>query len=80
ATAAEEWQRFIARGEAPALDGVPLGPCFRIVTRDYALFALGFDADATSTPAEPRPVGLDPNGPAARAGLRADDAVRFAQY
>jgi hypothetical protein len=78
--AAEEWQRFIARGEAPALDGVPLGPCFRIVTREYPLFALGFDPDATSKSADQRPVGLDPKGPAARAGLRPDDAVRFAQY
>ncbi len=80
AGAAEQWQRFIARGEAPSLEGVALGPCLRIVARDYPLFALGFDADATSKAADLHPVALDPKGPAARAGLRADDVVRYANY
>ena len=75
-----ELQRFIERGEAPALDPGALGKCFRIAPRDYALYAAGFDIDATLKAQGQHPVALDPKGPAARAGLTATDAVVFANW
>jgi hypothetical protein len=78
--ATPELVRFVDDGSAPALDPKALGRCFRIAQRDYRLFELGFDAEATLAAADHHPVALDPHGPAARAGLLATDVVRLANY
>src|SRR5690606_13273628 len=72
-----ELARFVDRGEVPELGG--LGPCHRVVPRDFLLFAAGFDVAATLQSSDGHPVALDPKGPAARAGLLATDVVRFVE-
>lgn len=46
-----------------------LGPCFIATSRTYTRFELGFDAARSEAATPPAIVGLDPRGPAARAGL-----------
>ena len=70
----------IRRGEAVRPHARSLGSCFRRTMGQYDVFALGFDAEATSRTKGHRPVSLDPKGPAAGAGLRADDEVEFVRY
>jgi len=74
------YRRAIEEGEVPTLASTALGPCFRLGTRRYAEFLLGFDLAQTRGGDLRLVAGLDPKGPAARAGLRATDrfvAIRF---
>ncbi len=70
----------IRQGEAVRPYARSLGSCFRRTMGQYDVFALGFDAEATSRAKSHQPVSFDPKGPAARAGLRADDEVEFVRY
>jgi hypothetical protein len=58
----------IERGAAPQLASDALGPCFVRASRTYTRFDLGFDLAASTV--DGRIVGLRPDGPAARAGIR----------
>jgi predicted metalloprotease with PDZ domain len=69
------YRRSIEEGEIPPLASAALGPCFRLGTRRYAEFVLGFDLAQTRASDLRVIAGLDPKGPAARAGLRATDRL-----
>jgi hypothetical protein len=64
----------IGRGEVPALPQEALGKCASRGTRRYVGYDLGFDLEATRD-AGNKVTGLAPDGPAAKAGLAATDAL-----
>ncbi|MCB9567876.1 MAG: hypothetical protein H6710_11820 [Myxococcales bacterium] len=69
----EETRTFAAAllgGRPLPLPADLLGPCFAPAPRTYTRFELGFDAARSQAAEPPAIVGLDPRGPAARAGLR----------
>ncbi|HEU4532725.1 MAG TPA: hypothetical protein VFS00_01360, partial [Polyangiaceae bacterium] len=70
----------IVAGREIALPPGALGKCFRPRAREYASFALGFDAVASFEAPDRVVVGLDPRGPAAAAGLRPGDVIDDASY
>ena len=74
------YRRAIEEGEIPPLATTALGPCFRLGTRRYAEFLLGFDLAQTRAGDLHLITGLDPKGPAARAGLRASDRFVGIRY
>ena len=74
------YRKAIENGEIPPLASASLGPCFRLGTRRYAEFSLGFDLDQSRRGDLRTIVGLEPKGPAARAGLRATDRFLGIQY
>jgi len=67
------FEDLIGRGKSIDLPEGALGPCFARVTKTYAAFDLGFD----QTEADGAHVirGLDPKGPAARAGIAEGDKL-----
>lgn len=65
----------VDRGLLPPLPPRAFGPCFRLETAQWAIYDLGFDEDATRVAEDHHPAGFAREGPAARAGLRKDDAV-----
>jgi hypothetical protein len=69
----------IERGAPIDVPDGALGPCFKRVERTYAAFELGFDQAATHQAPDGVVRGLDPKGPAAKAGLLATDALRSVQ-
>jgi hypothetical protein len=74
------YRRAVEEGEIPTLASTALGPCFRLGARRYSEFVLGFDLAKTRQGDLRVIAGLDPKGPAARAGLRASDrfvTIRF---
>jgi predicted metalloprotease with PDZ domain len=73
------FRSIVEAGSAPAFAADGGGPCFRVVARRYAEFALGFDVEHSRGRAEGI-VELQPDGPAARAGLRAADRLVSARY
>jgi hypothetical protein len=73
------FRAIVGEGAPPAFAADGAGPCFRVVTRRYAEFALGFDVERSRGRAEGI-VELQPDGPAARAGLRAADRLVSAWY
>jgi len=75
-----DFDRWIEQGREPRLPPGALGNCFRSVTAPYEIFSLGFDEAATQASMSRQVVGLDPRGPAYRAGLREGDAVRSVRY
>jgi hypothetical protein len=75
----EAFTRTIERGEEVVLPANVLGHCFRSTIGDYVDFDLGFDEVATREGKGGVVVGLEPKGPAARAGLRPGDVVE-AEY
>jgi hypothetical protein len=74
------YRRAIEEGEIPTLASTALGPCFRLGTRRYSEFLLGFDLAQTRQGDLRVIAGLDPKGPAARAGLRASDRFVAIQF
>lgn len=75
-----DFDGWIRRGDEPRLPAGALGKCFRPSTGAYEIFSLGFDAEATQATRTRTVVGLDPKGPAYRAGLRDDDVVQSVRY
>ncbi len=65
----------VGAGGDVVLPAGALGRCFRVRRAEYATFALGFDAGATFETPGRVVAGLEPEGPAAAAGLRPGDAV-----
>ncbi|MBI4956242.1 MAG: hypothetical protein HY908_29770 [Myxococcales bacterium] len=72
---APAFARFVAQPGPPVLEPGTLGPCFRATAGRYPLFALGLDA--TASRAARKVVGLDPSGPAARAGVREGEPLEL---
>jgi predicted metalloprotease with PDZ domain len=73
--AAKTFDAVIVKGQAPALPGNALGPCFRAGAGEYVAFDPGFDFDATRVSPDGKVVGVRPGGPAAKAGLQNGDVV-----
>ncbi len=69
----------IDRGERPSLAADALGPCFRPRPTNYRRFVLGF-VDQSSSATAPVIRELDAEGPASRAGLRANDVLKSLHY
>ena len=68
--------RHVDCGEWPALPEDSFGPCVRVVPVTRPEFDHGFDFAATSR-AHGRLTGLEPGGPAERAGLHEGDRLHF---
>ena len=67
--------RVRGEGRPLALPPHALGPCFRDGTTEYVAYDLGFD-EAQTLATSPRMLrDLRPDGPASRAGARADDEL-----
>jgi hypothetical protein len=73
--AGKTFDAVIVKGQAPALPGNALGPCFHAGAGEYVAFDPGFDFDATRVSADGKVVGVRPGGPAAKAGLQNGDVV-----
>lgn len=77
---AKAFERHVERGEVAPFASDALGPCLRTTTRRYVAFDLGFDLAATRGQESPVVRGLDPKGPAYKAGLRDGDLVEKASF
>ncbi|MCA9695517.1 MAG: hypothetical protein KC636_38420, partial [Myxococcales bacterium] len=76
----DAFQASVIEGRRPALGGDAYGPCFRARARKLQRFELGFVETTAAGSAQPSFTALDPDGPAAKAGLRADDELVDARY
>jgi hypothetical protein len=72
------FEQVIVHGRRPTLGPDTFGPCFRPRTRKLRRFELGFID--RSHDEHPSFTALDPTGPAAQAGLRADDSLISLDY
>ncbi len=68
--------RHVDRGALPVLPADAFGPCVRVVPVTRPVFDHGFDFLATLQ-AHGRLTGLEPGGPAERAGLHEGDRLHF---
>jgi hypothetical protein len=69
----------VIRGQRPALQAGAFGPCFEPRPTKLRRFELGF-VDTSKIGEMPSFTALDPNGPAAKAGLRGDDQLLELEY
>lgn len=67
---------YVDKGEDLVIDKDLFGPCLTVETVTQPVFDRGFDLDATFR-AHGKVTGLEPGGPAERAGLKAGDKVRI---
>jgi predicted metalloprotease with PDZ domain len=67
-------ERTAIAGETVTLPADSFAPCFTVATQEMPTFDRGFDLRG-SMKNDRRVVGLEPNGPAARAGLKAGDRI-----
>ncbi|HLT35997.1 MAG TPA: hypothetical protein VK034_06920 [Enhygromyxa sp.] len=74
------FESVVIRGQRPKLTDGVFGPCFRPRKRKLRRFELGFIETTQFADERPSFTALDPNGPAARAGLRADDSLISLDY
>lgn len=73
-----DFESVVVRGERPKLRKGALGPCFRARSAKLRRFELGFfDGSVAGVR---RALMLDPRGPAAKAGVRADDEIVELSY
>jgi hypothetical protein len=70
----------VLAGKDVELPSATLGPCFAPTPASFAAFDLGFDPQATADSERLEIVGLDPAGPAARAGLAVTDVLLASSY
>ena len=75
---AATFTRIIDEGRAEDLPDGALGPCFRRAARTYEAYDLGFDEDRTRASTDRVLVGLRPDGPAWKAGVREGDVLTAA--
>lgn len=73
---AADYSRYVDAGEALAVPPDAFGPCIEVVPVTQPVFDRGFDLDATFA-AGGRVMGLEPGGPAERAGLKGGDRIRI---
>ncbi len=72
----DDLTRYVDRGEPPVVDGALFGPCLSVEQVTQPVFDRGFDLEATLK-ARGKVAGLEPGGPAERAGLKSGDKVRI---
>ncbi|MCA9700799.1 MAG: hypothetical protein KC431_24945, partial [Myxococcales bacterium] len=75
-----DFDRIVGGGERPALTRDSFGPCFRPRRDKGRGFVLGFVDTSRADDERPSFAALDPEGPAARAGLRAEDRLSSLSY
>lgn len=73
---AADYSRYVDAGETLVVAPDAFGPCIEVVPVTQPVFDRGFDLDATFA-AGGRVTGLEPGGPAERAGLKAGDKIRI---
>ena len=73
--AAKTFESIVVRGESVTLPADALGPCFRAGNGSYVAYDPGFDVERTRADAERKVVGVRPDGPAAKGGLRDGDVL-----
>ena len=67
-TAGEQFQQAVEQHAFPQMNGASFGPCVRLTMDDLPTFDLGFDLAASRK--SNTVTGVDPDGPAFKAGLR----------
>jgi hypothetical protein len=75
-----EFNAVVGNGQRPELLADSYGPCFTPRKHKLQRFELGFVDTTRLGDERPSFLGLDPEGPAAQAGLRADDELHSLDY